>query len=201
MENSVTDDLVLNNVKLINYVINKMGLMESREHFYDVGMIGLVRAAKCFNPDKGVAFSTYGIWCIKNEILKDIRKQKSVHNKANYNTISLDAPVNDDGETELALIDMIADKFDLEEYIIKQEELEHLYKAISKLKPRDRLLLEYTYGPEELTQQEIARRTGLLQGSVSRALRRIYKKLRKIMEGDKNEVQGISKKCDNSIFK
>lgn len=197
----MNDDLVLNNVKLINYVINKMGLMESREHFYDVGMIGLVRAAKCFDPNKGVTFGTYGIWCIKNEILKDIRKQKSVHNKANYNTISLDASVNDDGETELALKDMIADKFDLEKYIIEQEEIEKLYKAISQLPFRDKFILDCTYGPDELTQAEVAKMLGIKQASVSRRLQRIYKKLRKLMEGDMNETQGTSKKCNNRIFK
>lgn len=193
MENSVTDDLVLNNVKLINYVINKMGLMESREHFYDVGMVGLVRAAKAYDPSKKVAFSTYGIWCIKNAILHDMRKQNSVHNKANLNTVSLDAPVNDDGETELALLDMIADKFNLEEYIIKQEEKENLHKAILKLKKKDQMLLLYTYGPEELTQLEIAERTGIRQSSVSRSLKRIYKRLRQLMEemeGDNNGRNG-----------
>ena len=178
----MNDDLVLNNVKLINYVINKMGLWESREYYYEIGMVGLVKAAKCFDSSKGFTFSTYAIWCIKNTILLDIKRKKTSKEKANYNTVSLDAPVKSDGHSDIFLADVLGSDFDIEEELIKQEELETLKKAISTLSIREQLILDLIYGPDQMIQSDVAKVFGTTQSSISRILKGIYKKLRKIIE-------------------
>lgn len=46
------DDLVLNNTNLIYYILQKMGLYSQKEYYYDIGMMGLVKAASTYDPDK-----------------------------------------------------------------------------------------------------------------------------------------------------
>ena len=46
------NDLVLDNTNLIYYVLQKMNLYNQREYYYDIGMMGLVKAASTFDPNK-----------------------------------------------------------------------------------------------------------------------------------------------------
>ena len=88
------DDLILDNVSLIYYVLKKMNLYKNADEYYDIGMIGLIKAADTFNESKGYTFSTYGISCIRSELLGYIRRQNSNKRKANYNTISLEMKIS-----------------------------------------------------------------------------------------------------------
>ena len=60
-------------------------------------------------------------------------------------------------------------------------ENETLYKCIAKLKPRDQriIILMFFY---ELKQIAVAKIVGMSQSGVSRARKRIFKKLKKLME-------------------
>ena len=182
----MNDDLVLDNIKLIYYVIKKMELWDSEDLYFDAGMIGLVKAANNFDPDKGYTFGSFAVKCIQNAIIRERSKQFMLNDKANWNTLSLDMPMND-GEGEILLGDCISDGFDLEEEVIKREEIERLRKAISTLSLKEQILLDLTYGDDPLIQAEIAKIFHTTQSNISRRLSRIYKKLRKIMEGDTDE--------------
>lgn len=50
----MNEDLILNNEKLIYMVLKQMHLYDNRDHYYDIGMIGLVKAANNFNPNKRI---------------------------------------------------------------------------------------------------------------------------------------------------
>lgn len=68
--------LIIENEALVYHVLKQMHLYSQLEDYYDVGMIGLCKAAKTFDNSKGSKFSTYACICIRNTILMDIRDQK-----------------------------------------------------------------------------------------------------------------------------
>ncbi len=45
------------------------------EDLVQEGNVGLVRAARSFDPDRGVRFTTYAVWCIRREIAAALRGQ------------------------------------------------------------------------------------------------------------------------------
>ena len=186
------DELILNNESLIYLMLKRMNLYSEREHYYDVGMVGLVKAANTYNPDRGYAFSTLASVCIQNEILYYIRS-----NKKHDNTISLDSPVpNQIGEDEnKSLIDIIASDFNMEDYLIEKEKIEILNKAISTLEPDEQYLLKHYYSSTtKQSQQELAKMYGTTQPTIARKIKKIIKKLQDIIKYDKEEIWDLVKK-------
>ena len=68
----MNNKLVLDNEKLVYLVIKDLKLWNSIEDYYDVGMIGLVKASNTWNINRETKFSTYAYNVIKNEILQEI---------------------------------------------------------------------------------------------------------------------------------
>lgn len=70
-------DLVLDNTRLIHYVLKKMGLaprlLQDYEDYYQIGCIGLIKAATNFDESRGFKFSTYAIPMISGEIRRERR--------------------------------------------------------------------------------------------------------------------------------
>lgn len=181
------DELILNNLNLIYFVLRKMNLYDKRNDYYDIGLIGLVKAANKFDPDKGYKFNTWAVQCIRSEILQDIRKGNALTRRANINPISLELPtgITNNTGTPVLLIDTIDSGFDLEAYVIHREQTELLNKAISTLTDREKMILKYKYC-KDMSQAEIADEIGVSQAHISRLLKQIIEKLkRKVRKGEK----------------
>lgn len=176
------DDLILDNINLIYYVLKKMNLYKKADEYYDIGMIGLIKAADTFDESKGYTFSTYGSRCIRSELLGYIRRENSNKRKSNYNTISLEMTIyqkNDD--KEINLIDTLPSKVNIEEEIIANEEKELLEEALKILNDTELLVISYMFGIngyDEIKQKDIANILGMQQGSVSRIGKRSINKMK-----------------------
>lgn len=182
--------LILENTNLIYFILGKLHLYDKREEYYDVGMMGLIKAAKGFDPNKGYVFNTYASHCIKSEVLSYIRNQNSSKRKSNYNTISLNKIIYDNGEESITLEDTLKSDNNIEEEILKKEELENLHIALSKLKERELHIIESSFGlngVEELTQQELGRKYNVSQAQIARIKRSSIRKLKKLLEGSGNK--------------
>ena len=104
------------------------------------------------------------------------------------NEMSIDEPLNVDWDgNELLLSDILGTEEDI---IYKDMELEVekklLKKAVDKLPPRERKIIELRYGltsadGEEMTQKEVADLMGISQSYISRLEKRIMKRLKKEM--------------------
>lgn len=176
------DDLILDNVNLIYYVLKKMNLYKNADEYYDICMIGLIKAANTFNESKGYTFSTYGISCIRSELLGYLRRQNSSKRKANYNTVSLEMSVykENDGK-EITLLDTLPSNDNVEEEIIVNEEKELLIEALNILDDKELLVISYMFGINgynEIKQKDIATILGMQQGSVSRIGKRAINKMK-----------------------
>lgn len=60
---------------LIRYYANLYGKQCDREDLYQTGILGLMKALKNYEPDKGAKFVTYASHCIIGEIRHLVRKQ------------------------------------------------------------------------------------------------------------------------------
>lgn len=167
------EKLIIENEALVYYVLKQMHLYSQLEDYYDVGMIGLCKAAKTFDNSKGSKFSTYACICIRNTILMDIRDQKR---QCDYYSISLQTPVAGKKD-EILLEDTISD-YELENDILNKEERIALIESIRKLNDEDRQMIDL-YFWKEMTQKEIARYLKMSQANVSRRIQRALDNLRK----------------------
>ena len=167
------EKLIIENEALVYHILKQMHLYSQLEDYYDVGMIGLCKAAKTFNNSKGSKFSTYACICIRNTILMDIRDQKR---QCDYYSISLQTPVGGEKD-EILLEDTISD-YELELDILNKEEKMALIESVRKLNDEDRQMIDL-YFWKEMTQQEISRYLKMSQANVCRRIQRALNNLRK----------------------
>ena len=175
------DKLILDNINLIYYVLKQYGLYKNKDEYYDICMIGLIKAADTFNESKGYTFSTYGISCIRSELFGYLRKEKNNKRIANYKTISLDTTVCENEGKEITLLDTLSSDTDIEEEIINKEQQELFIEALKVLNDIELKVLSYMYGIngcEELTQFEISKIVGFSQANVSRVGKRAINKMK-----------------------
>ena len=60
--------LVEHNLRLVAHLVKKFdNTGEDPEDLIDIGAIGLIKAVRTFDPDKGVRLATYAARCIENE--------------------------------------------------------------------------------------------------------------------------------------
>ena len=85
---------------------NNLGLAAAQAHTFknsgfeiqdlvSIGYVGLVKAAKAFNPDFGFQFSTLATICIRREILREVKKANS-HKKEEELTIDIEGVEGED---------------------------------------------------------------------------------------------------------
>lgn len=101
-------------------------------------------------------------------------------------TISLDQPVILDNDDTLSLADKIPSG-DYQEFLNSYEEKIMLSKAISKLKPKLREVIELSYY-KDLNQREISEQLNISQMQVSRRLRQALDEMYKIITKSDREI-------------
>ena len=179
------EQLIMDNHNLVYHILQKMNLYNQLDEYYDIAIIGLIKAAKNYDETKQINFSTFAGKCIRNEILHYLRQQQSNRLKANYNTISLEKTVFEENGNKILLIDKIPGNVDIEQELINNEKIIHLYKAISNLSDSERFIIEHSYGLNNkkiLRQKQLAEIIGQSQGNVSRIIKKIFKKIKQEME-------------------
>lgn len=162
------------NLNLIYFVLKQLNMYnkDGIDEYFDVGMLGLVKGLKTYTESKG-SLSTYLVNCIKNEILMEMRNQKTVKRNNGVKPISINTPTTDN----LTIEDTIKSDFDMLEYEIKKERIKELGVAIITLKPVEKHVIIDIYFNNK-TQLEIAEEIGVRQSYVSRIKTRAIRKLR-----------------------
>lgn len=179
------EQLIMDNHNLVYHILQKMNLYNQLDEYYDIAVIGLIKAAKNYDATKQINFSTFAGKCIRNEILLYLRQQQSNRLKANYNTISLEKTVFEENGKKILLIDKIPGNVNIEQELINNEKIIHLYKAISNLSDSERFIIEHSYGLNNkkiLRQKQLAEIIGQSQANVSRIIKKIFKKIKQEME-------------------
>lgn len=141
------------------------------------GMIGLFKAIRDYEPDKGASFFTFATHCVRNQIKTAISASNRKKHTPLNTYISIYAESTEDG---LSLVELEADKSDCnpEELIIAREQKSDLMNKIeSELSKYEKKVIDLYL--EGLSYADIADKLGKTEKSIDNALFRIRGKLSK----------------------
>lgn len=168
-------------IQFKNFIFKQCQSWRSKYEIEDLqqtAFIGLQKAYESYDISKDILFLTYAAMIIGNELRMYHRK-----NKKHEDVFSLNKtfPFKDD---EIEYIDTISDDIDYEEKAFMNIECDNLRKALDKLDPQERKIVEYL-GLNFKSQKEISEKLNLSQSYISRKYKKILEKLKDIMEGEK----------------
>jgi RNA polymerase sigma factor for flagellar operon FliA len=174
--------LVRENQKLVDYMVNRylkryyVGDME-REDLVSWGMIGLLQAARAWDPERSSSFSTLACKAIERMIIRGVSREWKPEQAAA--TLSLDGLVfGEDGDgREARFVDQIAGEQDVEQEFLNSETGMAVRAALEKLQPEQRRLIEQHFY-EGTPVREIASELGLTRQGVYMRQKNILEQLR-----------------------
>lgn len=186
------EELVVNNIRLVYYIVKKFNFSQSEyEDVVECGILGLVKAARTFDKSKGKRFSTYAGRCIQNEIGMYFRKHKKC---LDYVYLDEDIPELSTEGGKITLKDIIkSPEESIEERILREEEFMEILNIIINMqdsKKRAIVLLSL----EQDRQITIAEKFNLTQSAISRILKECYAEIRRKYEDGYKPFFKISKK-------
>ncbi|HAA08342.1 MAG TPA: RNA polymerase sporulation sigma factor SigK [Syntrophomonas sp.] len=169
--------LIEHNLRLVAHVVRKYDSSgEDMEDLISIGTIGLIKAIKTFNEERGVRLATYAARCIENEVLMYLRNIKKVKQE-----VSIYDPIGYDKEgNEISLIDILTTDNEIIDLLEAKLQEEKIRSKMGVLTRRERQVIEMRYGlftGLKETQREIARKLGISRSYVSRIEKRALKKL------------------------
>ena len=173
----VRDKIIIHNIRLVIYqVIKKFsGVEYDKKDLVSVGNIGLIKAVDTFDISKNVAFSTYAIKCINNEIVGFLKRSK-----INQNIDSLDRTIIKQDGSHLKLEDVIADNIDFTEKYEDKDNYKIIIEFVNNLPYYDKQIIMLYFGfydNKRYTQSEIADKLNVSQPYISRLTKKIVKNL------------------------
>ena len=169
--------LIEHNLRLVAHVVRKYETSgEDMEDLISIGTIGLIKAIKTYNHDRGVRLATYAARCIENEVLMHLRNIRKLRQEVSiYDPIGFDKEGN-----EISLMDVLTSDSEILEIIEARMQGEKVKDKMDTLSGREREVIEMRYGilnGLKETQREIARNLGISRSYVSRIEKRAVNKL------------------------
>lgn len=173
------EKIIIENINLIYHILKKYKLYKERDEYFDIGVIGLIKGVRTFNPDKNTKLSTYLAKCISSEILHYLRDNNALKRGKGIHTISIYTPVKASGledNAEIPLIETIEGDADVLQEVEEKDRLDSIYNAISKLDVEERYIICSSFGVfghTKLSQEGIAEVLGRSQPYVSRVIKKV----------------------------
>jgi RNA polymerase sigma factor FliA len=174
--------LVRENQKLVHYVVNRYLKRYSvdgmeREDLVSWGMIGLVNAARAWDPARAASFTTLACKAIERMIVRGVMREWKPEQSAA--TVSLDALLSGEepGEGDERFVDGLAGDQDVEQEMLASEARAAIRSAVGALPAPPRRLIERRFF-EEISLAKIAEELGLSRQSAYVRQRIILRKLR-----------------------
>lgn len=171
------DKLVEQNLNLVHFVINRwfddLPAIFEYEDLYQSGCIGLMRAARTYDHDRGIAFSTYAVPKIRGAItitLKPSQRQKCIPIDC---LVSLDNTIVSGSLTTYK--DVLADSRDIDDDVSAKICLQQILKMLNR---KDRELIKLRL--LGYTQHEIAKTQDVSQEWVSKRIKNIKRRLKNV---------------------
>ena len=137
------------------------------EELYSAALLGMAKALSGFDLSRGFKFSTFAMFCMKNEILMELRRGKRRISAVYYDDLTSG---KNDG---LTLLEMLPSSADTEGEAISKVALQ---KALGLLTQREREML--VLDADGQRQADIAKDYGVSQSYVSRIVAGAKQKIR-----------------------
>jgi len=169
--------LIEHNLRLVAHVVRKYESSgEDMEDLISIGTIGLIKAIRTYNHDRGVKLATYAARCIENEVLMHLRNIRKLRQE-----VSIYDPIGYDKEgNEISLMDILTTDSEIIEIIETRMQGKKIKDKMDTLSGREREVIEMRYGlfnGLKGTQREIAKELGISRSYVSRIEKRAVNKL------------------------
>ena len=154
-----------------------------KEDLIQEGMVGVFKAIRDFDPEKGASFSTFAEMCIKRQIITAVKSAARMKHAPLNNSLSLNKPVTEDTERVATLEEILSDEgsSNPEKVILMQEDLNYIEKYSGEIFTQ----LEWDVWKMYMngcSYKEIASRLDKTSKAVDNAIRRAKKKLAEILE-------------------
>jgi len=174
--------LVRENEKLVQFAVNRylkrytVPGME-REDLVSWGLMGLVHAARAWDPSRAGSFTTLAYKAIERMIVRGVMREWKPEQASV--TVSLDELLFEEktNTRETRLVDQIADDQDVEQEMLDGEARAAIHRAVAGLTPPQRRLIERHFF-EEISLARIADEMGLSRQGAYVRQRIILRKLR-----------------------
>ncbi|MBQ8468692.1 MAG: sigma-70 family RNA polymerase sigma factor [Clostridia bacterium] len=168
-DKSAEETLVKHNMRLVAHVAQKYKGTATQDELISTGSLGLLKAIKTYNTNKGSSFSTYATRCIDNEILMLLRGNKKYSKQVYLD----DAIMSDKDGNEISLADVLFDdNSNIEEGVFNKLAFEKVKKIIEdKLTEREQKVIYMRYGIcgyNQFTQIEISQILKISRSYISR---------------------------------
>lgn len=172
------DCFITKNHNLIYSFLKRRNL--TIDDYYDIAAIGLVKAARTFNPEQGSKFSTYAYFIMWNEVKHQWRKETMQKREGekylfHYNT---SRKINDDKEINDGLNCISDIRCDVENETIIKIVLENFLDKIKNEKEK-KILYKFIAGYKQI---EIAKEFNTTQSNISRIINKLLKQLKKELD-------------------
>ena len=179
-DKQVEEKLIKHNLRLVAHIVKKYNFAKiEQDELISVGSIGLMKAIKSYDTEKGNSFSTYASRCIQNEILMMVRSQRKF-----INEVSLEDKVKTDKDgNEVSLIDVLEDT---SEHVQGKAEIQIIYQKIIEIintslneREKEIIFLRYGIGGEvPKTQNEVAKELNISRSYISRIEKKALRQIR-----------------------
>lgn len=149
-----------------------------QDDIIQIGMIGLMKAIRTFNPDNEINFKTYSTKCIRNSILDGIREAGA---KKNLPLNSSFAISEEDDENGYDIYQMPSGDPDPEQQYIAKEAEEAFFDALSQTLGETDLAIIKLY-LSSMPYKEISEKLGITAKKVDNTIYNTKKKIEKLLK-------------------
>lgn len=184
----VCDRLVTDNINLVHHIAKNYRGIYDYEDLVQEGTIGLIKAAKKFDPSLNIKFSCYAIPSIRGEILHFIRDKANIikprRGEKAASVLSLDRQLENLDSPAAALIDTIAASEK-----VADPELELVREFIKTLPEKEQLLFNMKLNGAD--NKVIAEKLNISAMTITRHLERLKRLAKEWIEAFNNNLQPI----------
>lgn len=181
------EKIIVGNLSLITFVINKIIKNFSRidfEDLFSIGEIGLMNAVDNFDISVGVKFSGYACTCIRNEIVNFLR------NGSNFEALTLQSDYEYEydhciGYDSSNFLEFIEDSINIQDLYDDKELLIRFYELFDLLDDNCKMAMRLHYGfcgNREHTIDEVAKEMNLSYNQVRTLINKSRRILRRLLE-------------------
>lgn len=168
--------LVENNLKLVTFTVKRFATQHQDRVFtfqdlFQIGCIGLCKAARVYNPASGYTFSTFAYRVIQNELFQFFRSQRAKARKTSFVLLSLDEPIRFHKGGQALASDVVPDPDMDVERIVTIRRMKQALRQVSSGSLHDRVIIQTLLG--NLTQSQAAKLIGISQPQVCRELKKM----------------------------
>ena len=188
----INNQFIKQHDRLVRVIVNQFKVANvDPEDLMQEGRIGLIEAAKRFDPARGIQFSSYASWWIRKYITMALQEYGNTIHLPQHDRVAVDICISmsfddilyiEDGDP-ITFADTITDGTYAEQQMIEDEkknaQKKKCQELLAKLSPQERKVIQGLYGfeGEPKTTQQLAIELGVTQEWIvdlhNRALKRM----------------------------